>query len=413
MKKQTVIITTWLLTCSLIAHAEVSWIKIPEAQNIAAISSKFPVNNANQEAVIYNQSLLGQSISSETNLPYQAESRQYWLDTNAQKLSSGLGLPLTSKQAIIRINPLEVDSQTHAIGANQVELFFENEKIMPSVFADAEQLKAVGMPVEDHTIALKVNAHAGQLMLKVNGLDVSNKSGNKAYVVHVFEPDSTEVLKLTTDKQSYASGTDVVVKTSMLSNKSSVPMTVNGYITTPNGEKYTDLIFMESKLGEYQAVVPDVKGMSLATGLWEVHTLTEATFKGNKIMRDASTAFAVNLATATFNGDLKTINDSLLIGIDNAQPSRYEVRGVLSGFDVSGEKQAIALLMSAKWLETGHSNIELKLPLALIKESGLTAPFVIEQMSLKNQSLMAPVQHLTEGITIKQLPKIINNGLVK
>jgi hypothetical protein len=390
-----------LLSFCGMAQAEISWVNQPAQQTFMDASQLANKSRQpEQPAISYNQSLLGSSAIEIQNQGFAVESKQFWLDADANQLSKGLTIPLTSDTAIIRINPLEVSAQTKAVGEEQLELSIMGQVLEPALFVDANQLKATGMPVSEHTVAFKVNAQPGNLLLKLNGLSKPHAS----YVLHVFEPESEHVLKLSTSHQRYDSGADVVVKVAIDTNQSVQAMKVNGYLTNPFGEKVTDLQFNENQQGGYQAVIPKMQGQSLKGGLWEVHTVTESQINGLKVMRDASTAFAVNMSTARFSGSLGMNEKQISVGIENALPARYEIRGVLYGTDHSGEKQPIALMMSAKWLNAGDDSISFDLPFALIEQSGLKAPYMVQQMELKNQTDMVPVQMEAGGFQITELP---------
>lgn len=395
-----------LLSLSTVLQAEVSWVQTPEQLPLESMAiEKTAMSNTEQQSVTYNQSLLGQHDLKWQNTGYVTESKQYWLDVKGAELSQGVNLPLTSSTAIVRINPLVSGTVKSTIESNQLELSTSGKTIEPELFVNASQLKAAGMAVNEETVAFKVNAQPGELALKLTGI----RNPSDAFVIHVFEPDSDHVLSLSTNKQRYNSASDFIVKANLSHYGEHKEVQVNGYITTPTGEKFSDLKFSMNQDGGYQAEVSAIKGLPMTQGLWEVHTITEAQIDGLKVMRDASTAFAVNMATARFSGELTMTDKQLGIGIENSMPSRYEVRGVLYGLDDLGEQQPIALMMAAKWLKKGQSTIQLELPLNLIDQSGYQGPYHIQQLELKNQSLMAPVQLVEQGIRLVSLPQTDSN----
>ncbi len=394
-----------LVSVSMAATAEVKWIEQPTPQPTDVAIAKSSLVNSNKERVAYNMNLIGQTRQVYQNQGYVAESKQYWVDTNRQQLTQGVSLPITSGTAIIRVNPLNTNSKSQAISQSQVELTMAGKQLQPSTFADGQQLKAAGMPVAESVIAMKVEAQAGELQLKVNGI----AADNSPYVVHVFEPESEHVLALKTLQQNHASGAEVVVKAGLSDAAGMVPMQVNGYLTAPNGEKLHNLTFNQAQDGDYQAVLSGLSGRSMGQGLWEVHTITETTVNGVKVLRDASTAFAMNLASAQFNQQLKLENGQLSLGIENGTAGRYEIRGTLLGHDEQGSQKPIALMMTAQWLAAGDQSLAFDWPTDLIKMSGLQAPFVVAEIELKNQSLMAPVQRVEAGVMITQLTESMDD----
>lgn len=383
-------------------HAEVSWVVTPQSQTL--VESAVVAHKGNhQQAVSFNQSLLGQDELMFQNQGYLAQSKQFWLDVSGAELNKGVQLQLHSDTAVVRISPLKtVNNKSWQPG--QLLLTLNDQSIEPTVLATAEQLKAAGMPLGNEAIGFKVQGldDGGNLTLKLPG-----NAADAGYIVHVLEPESQHELKLQTGQQQYASGADVVIEAKLTHQKQSMPAQVQGYVTRPNGEKLQDLTFQKNSDGGYQAVVAGLTGEPLLNGLWEVHIVSTGEHKGRPVLRDASTAFAVHMPTAQFNGQLSNVAKKLAIGIEVATPSRYEISGVLMGLNENQEKQPIALMMSAKWLEAGVDAIQFDLPVELMKQSGLTAPYSIEQVSLKNQSLMVPVQSVSQGIRIDALDESV------
>ncbi|HFC30833.1 MAG TPA: DUF4785 family protein, partial [Oceanospirillales bacterium] len=138
----------------------------------------------------------------------------------------------------------------------------------------------------------------------------------------------------------------------------------------------------------------------LAQGLWEVHVFAKSNDKNTEIMRDAQTSFAVNLNTAAFTNDLNLQENKLTLGVNVGVEGRYEVRGVLMGTNKAGQLQPIGMTMVAAWLNTGTQSINLPLDKSLIDESNLSAPFVIKNVQLTNQTYLAPVQTIKAGINL-------------
>lgn len=379
-------------------------IDLVDSQSVKSISN--PVNSE-QQPVNFHYSLLGSEPLIDNNQGYLAESRQYWLNTNAQQLKQGLQLPVTSDLAVIRINPLNPTKSSQALNQQDIVINQFNQNLTVDVFANSEQLKATGMPVSDHTVALKVQTQPGMLTLS---MPTATKTLTKddTFVIHVFEPNSDYVLQLKTSQQQFATNQMVKINSQLLSQQGVNDMTINGYITQPNGEKIMDLTFQQTKSGAYLASTNQLKGQSLALGLWEVHTIASSEINGLKVMRDVSSAFAVSLPTARINTQMAVHNHTLKLGLDVAVAGRYEVSGVLSGINAQGEKQAIAMLMSAAQLNKGQADLTLDLPQDLIRQSGFTGPFVVDHINLKNQSLMVPVQQLSAGIQLMPHDKPID-----
>ena len=100
-----------LLGLSTLASAQFTpeWTATPQQLDLVDNSSLKTITqpiNHEQQAVRFHYSLLGTEMPVSQNQGYLAESKQYWLNTTAKKLSQGIELPVTSDLAVIRINPL-------------------------------------------------------------------------------------------------------------------------------------------------------------------------------------------------------------------------------------------------------------------------------------------------------------------
>ncbi len=356
--------------------------------------------NQNREPIQFSYALAADAALDFTPRPYVEESRQYWFDASGEELSQGVKLALSSSEAVIRISPMSLQDKAVEISAPMLQMSMAGEPIEARVFADSASLKATGAAFSDHTIAFKIDNHPGTLDLKVNGLT----GGDAPFVVHVLEPKSSHVFELTTQRAVQKSGAAMTVFTAMHSDGGLLDASVQGYVSKPDGSVVSTLDFKRRADGRFAAVLDLPAGESLAHGLWQIHTYAEAMNGGVKVLRDAQSGFAVTHNSAAFNGRLALEQQQLSIGITASLAGRYEVKGVLYGHDSSGQARPLAMLMSANWLQAGDHNIPLALDQNLITQSGLNAPFELRNVQLFNQSLMAPVQTVEQGIAINALP---------
>lgn len=399
--KKTITLTAFmaLLHGGLATANQVNWTKPHQMQPLPTDYQKttFELGNQEKQTIQYNQSLIGTKLTTALPQGHVAKSKQYWLDLTGAQLTKGVDLPITSNQVIIRLNPASNLNKNFSLSAQQIEVTQNNTLVKPQTVADAQALKAAGMNSGQHAFALKIIAEPGTLKLKLNKLDKS--SSTKRFVINVFEPNSEYELSLTTERQLFENNRPLKVTADLKNHqKNSLPISIKGYISYPNGEKHADLKFSTSQQGQTQATIDKLPGVPMNQGLWEIHTIAESRTKDLTILRDLSSAFAVNLPVAQFNGHLNLIGHQLHLGINTTLASRYEVSTVLTGQNKSGKPQPIALLMSAQWLEKGTQNIALKLPQKLIEKSGLMPPYNFTQLQLKNQSLMTPVQQSSNVI---------------
>ena len=376
-----------------LAESSINWIEAPAIKTLPSLQQTKAVtaNEWQNEVVQYNIDAIGSDIKTVENKGYVAESKSFYMDVNGIDLSKGIDIPVASNSAVIRISSLAENIQ---IDGSQIELSQGQTQIAKNVMATGEELNSLGMAVPEHTIALKVSHQPGDLRLQINGLKTTS---NDRFVIYVLEPESPYRLAMTTTKQLYQAGETLTVKAELLTDDEKLPVSMHGYISQPNGEKFADLKFTTDVDGEMSASLAQLPLAALSNGLWEVHTIAKSESTGQTILRDVSSAFAVTVPTAQFNGQLKMTQTEIELGIDNNMSSRYEASGLLMGQDKAGHAQPIAMLMTADWLVQGDTKLSFKLPQDLITQSGLTAPFVVTQLNLKNQSLMAPVQQLDSG----------------
>lgn len=352
-----------------------------------------PQVNNNKQAVSYSYALDSQQSIDFEQKPFVENSKQYWLDSTAEKLLQGIDLPVSGGDTVIRISPLTND-KTIQLRANMIEIHNNGERKNIAVFADSAQLKATGAAFTDNSIALKVNATAGKLHLVVKGFSESTP-----FVVHVLEPNSPYLLALKSAQATYAVNEKIRIDSQFLSATDKLDAELSGYISRPDGSVLGKLTFNQDTSGKYMAEINATGGQGLANGLWEVHVFAKSQDKGIEIMRDAQTSFAVNLNTAKFDGQLNTVKTGIQLGIQVGLAGRYEAKGVLMGHDAKTQAlKPIAMTMAAAWLNTGTQTITIPIDEKLIQESGLVAPFVLKNIELNNQTYLAPVQTVKAGI---------------
>jgi len=385
------------ISSSIYAAPNVQWAKQIESNKTTLISTSInsPQANNNKELVSYSYKLdSSEKIDFEVK-PFVENSKQYWLDSTGAKLINGVFLPVTGGDTVIRISPLTHDKSIQ-LNAGMIKIQNNGQDKALKVFADSAQLKATGAAFSDNSIALMLNVDAGKINLKVDGF-----SDDTPFVVHVLEPNSDYVLSLKTTQATYEANQKITIDTEFLLKSDNINAELQGYISRPDGSVLGNLEFTQDNLGKYAANIDAIGSQGLVQGLWEVHVFAKSQDNGIEIMRDAQTSFAVNLNTAEFDGKLQLTDSKLMVGIQVGLAGRYEVRGVLMGTDAqSQELKPIAMTMSAAWLSTGEQTLEFPIDDKIIQESGLIAPYSIKNVQLTNQTYLAPVQTIKEGINL-------------
>ena len=385
------------ITTSIYAAPTAKWAEDVETNKSSLITANInsPQANTNKQAVSYSYKLdESEKLNFEVK-PFEENSKQYWIDSTGAKLLNGITLPITGGDTVIRISPLTNDKSVQ-LNSSMIKIKSNGLEKELKVFADSAQLKSTGASFSENTIALMVNADAGKISLKVDGF-----SDDTPFVVHVLEPNSEYALSLKTTKVTYNANQKITIDTKFLSGNNMINAELQGYISRPDGSVLGNLKFAQNNEGHYVADIDAIGSHGLVQGLWEVHVFAKSQDKGIEIMRDAQTSFAVNLNTAQFNGQLTVSDYNIKVGIEVGHEGRYEVRGVLMGTDANSlEIKPIAMTMSAAWLNVGDKSIDLKIDDKMIQESGLIAPFSIKNVQLSNQTYLAPVQTIKQGINL-------------
>lgn len=313
------------------------------------------------------------------------ESREYWLDASEAELQRGVSLPTTAAAALIRISPhsnnstrLGIDDLVLRSAAGQ----FDGRAASQSV-ADATALRAAGMDVSEGTVIVKLAPALGQ-----GRIELAAPAARGNYLIHVFEPASKSVLKLGAARDSVVAGDSVRITAKLDSARGE---TAKGLLTAPDGHSQA-FEFRPLRDGSWQAdVVPDAAHAG-GPGLWEVHAFASGSAGGERVLRDAKTAFALARPTARLSGAVENLQGSargaleLGVGVEVAGASRYQLSGVLYGTGKDGQRRPAAYAQSAAWLEAGAQRIVLRYDAQSLAAAGLSAPYELRDLRLGNQA---------------------------
>lgn len=322
--------------------------------------------------------------------PFVKQSREYWIDANADDLQRGLNLATSANGALIRMSP-------HAGNGGLLDpaslLIRSGGKLHSAgtafaTVADEAALRAAGMDVPQGSVVVKLTdaVGSGQLQLLV-------PSASGSYLVHVFEPQSAIVLSLGATRDTVLAGQALLVRASVegganLNQLSGMLSSASGHVQNFRFNRQAD----GSWLGR---VVPDAAHAG-GFGLWEVHAFGQASTSKVSVPRDARTAVAVSRATARLDGSIQKLAQSsragdmtLRIGVQAAAASRYQLAAVLYGTDSRGQRVPVAAAHSAAWLNAGTGNIDLAFDAASLSASGVGAPYELRDLRLINQADMS------------------------
>jgi hypothetical protein len=219
------------------------------------------------------------------------------------------------------------------------------------------------------------------------------------YLVHVFEPNSNEVLKLTMDRIVASHGQTYKVFANYNGNEALDA--IDGLVSAPNGASF-DLSFKRAADGRYVADVAHDAVAGAGPGLWEVHAFASA--KSASVQRDAKTAFSSSIPRAQLGAGAKTVqNDdgslSMSFKLKVAAESRFEVRGTLYGMD-GGKLRPAAQASTAAMLKPGNGALELVFDAATMAKAGVSGPYQLRDLTLVDQADLSTVELRRAGVRV-------------
>lgn len=332
-----------------------------------------------------------QSLQAPT--PYAALSREFWMRVSAAELQSGKRIQTSAPEALIRLSPIG-DGKV-AIDPLQVEIVSDQGIFARGVglknAANAAELKAANAPFPSGTLAFQLKAEVGE-----GALQIRVGKAAQEYLLHVYEPNSEQTLSLKADRITAVHGRTFQVIAA--TNDGDAVDAIGGFLSAPNGFQ---LPLEFKRIGqEYVANVAHDGLAGEGEGLWEIHTFSSQ----DGIQRDAKTAIVSSVPRARLSGSLDSTASKkggvrLSVSIDVAAASRYELRGVLQGFDGKSVR-AGAMASSAALLKAGKQTLTLVFDAETIAKAGLAAPFSVRDLTLVDQASLAIQESRAAAISL-------------
>jgi hypothetical protein len=322
--------------------------------------------------------------------PFQAESREFWADHDAEALQRGIRIHTTTPGALVRLSPIgsvRAPLQPADLVIERNGRLLANNSALVSV-AKPQDLAEGTAPFPEGSSAFRFDAAlgAGEFILRA-------PTASDRYLVHVFEPDSSDVLKLKATSDAHLAGGNLKLSAEFQRAGRRVAVErMGGVLTAPDGRSF-DLNFTRQRDGSYQASLPAPPAAAMGGPvLWEVHTFSSA----GKILRDAKTAIAVTNPVARLNGQTEQLalrahgtNVVVQFGIESAVSSRLQLTGTLWGTEASGALVPVATAQTAKMVGVGNDGmLELRFMTDVVDPAGVRAPFEIRDLRLLNQADM-------------------------
>lgn len=319
-----------------------------------------------------------QAIS--TPQPHVAQSREYWQTVDAADLDRGVALKMSAPGSLIRISPTQ---GARALRSADLQILDSQGAAKVQTLASAEQLAKAGMDVQAGTVIAKLAPQEGADTYTVRAPKAEGR-----YLVHVFEPQSSDVLRAGADRSRALAGSSLRFDVDFSrAGKLSSSMQAEAMLVAPDGRSWPVALDRNG-----QGLAADVKlpgDAGNAPGLWELQVFANA----DGIQRDARTAFSVSAPTARFNGifafNAKTMRMALPVQTGSA--GRYEARGTLFATGTDGVMRPVSEAHSAAWMKRGNGMLVLQFDRKHLPQ-GYGAPFEVRQLELNDQSRMSPLE---------------------
>lgn len=345
----------------------------------------------------------GKAIDADPH-PYEASSRQYLLDVTGAALQRGVTLSLTAAGDVVRISPIgagsaaiQPDAARFSSGGVHLDATAASDTI-----ATAQQMAQAGMPIQRGSSVYRLDAKVAP-----GTATISAPTAQGQYLVQVFEPASPYALQVGASHGTLLAGGAIHVAAALTtaagaSGTAAIAQaqfkTVAGVVESPDGWS-KDVAFTPGANGSYAANFTPPAAHAGERGLWELHVFARGEADGKAVVREATTAFAVVLPTARFNGSLAEHRVSagqglrVDVGVEVAVASRYAVGAVLYGHDASGALKPAAYAQAADWLQPGRNvPIRLQFSATALAKSGLKAPYQLRDLTLTDQAQLGVLE---------------------
>ena len=421
LKSKTILLLTILavlLAIPATAAEKVTRLAPPQGGDLAASELVQTFDKArpgvSREDITFTYPLTSDQALNLRPAPFEAASREYFVDVTGDELRQGASIHVTGKNAVVRINPAPSrpdqgrDKASFAVDPSGLVVrsaagSFDKGAGM-SLLAGVSEMEKAGVPFAEGTTAFRLapSVGVGQIVLQAPALKASGR-----YQIHVFDVESPYVLGLRAQGMDYLHGQTLEAETRLAGADKALRLDdVAAYVTSPSGRAWP-VEFAAGDTGSYLGQLPlDALSGGMAKqeeGVWELHVAARGTVDGLQVVRTAHTAFGVHVPTAGLAGDV-TLRDGKAglqadFAVEVATPGRYEVRGILFGTDDTGNLRPVAMGHSASWLVQDGA-IRLSFDRALLDDAGVGAPFEIRDLRLMDQGRMGVLHRQAVGLVI-------------
>ncbi|RDX36444.1 DUF4785 family protein [Kangiella sp. HD9-110m-PIT-SAG07] len=352
----------------------------PDTQReLKNISYSFPINEISQLDFSQKQA--------------HVQSRQYMMDVSGTQLKSGVKLNTSAKGALVRISAFDgksaIEPQQLSVKTPKGKLFQKGKAFDTLVSSQAMQKNGMGFQQGTTGFKLEDSLGSGSFTLKAE----KGISGHAKYRINVFEKHSDTEMHLTANKSNYLNDEVLKVDAKVFSHGLSEKIVnIKGQLVSPSGKTFA-VDFMPSKDGFSMNMPLNMSANSAPGALWELHTETQVKINGQLVQRNGQLPFAFAEQTAKLSAGPVISGQKqspvATIPVNAKVDGRYEVRAVLYGTDSRGNLKPAMMTHSAANLAAGEGSIMMKFDPQLIAQSGVSAPYVVKQLELRDQQQMA------------------------
>ncbi|MCW9027318.1 MAG: DUF4785 family protein [Kangiella sp.] len=321
------------------------------------------------------------------------QSREYSLDVNGQSLQRGVSLTTSAPGALVRISAADgrsaVEPQMMNISQKGGKSFAKGSGFDMLVDSNAMQAQGIGFQRGTTGFKLADNLGQGEFTLQTN----QKLNPNGKYRINVFEKNSDTALYLKSGQGTYFRNDTLNISANVFDRgQAQTIRNIKARLVSPTGQSYP-VIFKKSGDG-YQIKMPMKMAADNVPGaLWELHTEVKAHVNGKLIQRNGRVPFSYDEMTASAGGNVQIVggdkNLKAMVPVKVKKDSRFEVRGVLYGSDKAGNMKPIMVTHTADNLSRGAGQIMMEFDAKILASSGLSAPYELRNVELRDQSQMA------------------------
>ncbi|GHA13826.1 hypothetical protein GCM10008090_24490 [Arenicella chitinivorans] len=321
------------------------------------------------------------------------ESQVYYREVSGQELNQGVELATDADSAVVKLTALRKATSRNALPPLPLDLELYKGETQRSV-ADpsiqmkqtSEALRGAAPTLFKHSEVMKIPADMGRGRFKLKAKTPVQKDDR--YLLYVLDHNSDIKLKVNSRKNAYAKGEKLDFNAHVTSARKVKTVGMKSVLVAPDGRR-----FPIKSMGQGSGIRGnwklDIDTQRAPGELWQLEV--ESTVINDQQVetrRIAKVALDIHDATATV-ASIKTRKGHMVMGLNVQQKGRFEVRALVAGTARDGSLKPISLTYYADWLERGLQTVSFPIDKALFKESGLSAPYVVQSVQLLDQSRMA------------------------